>query len=440
MTLQLIGILLGFAVLIFVTFKGWSVYLASFSAAMVVILFCGLPLMETLSGVYFAGIGGIFTSLFSLFIFGAVMARLYAVSGAAVSISSAICRRVIRDDLPENRRQILGVIVVILASALICFGGINAAIVIITIYPIALSVFEQCDIPKRFIPGVILGGCCTFALTGPGSPQTPNVIPMTILGTESTSGLIPGIIAMAVELVVMVFVLNLMIRRARAHGEHFDPSEKDELPVGASRRPGALISLIPLAVLFILFNIFKIPIVFAMLASAVCSFALFHRYLPRNILKSTVNEGFVSALIPVGSIGAVYGFASVVQKTPAFSAIVEKLLSMQIHPILLCIFAIAFLCMLTGGSATGQQIVLPIILPVVQSTGIVSIAAMHRIGSFAATTLDSLPHSGTILMTINHANCHMKDSYPAIFVTTTLATVVGTVVVATLLWLFPGLA
>ncbi len=440
MVLQIIGIILGFAVLISITFKAWSVYLASFLGAVVVILFSGLPVVETLSNVYFGGIGAIFTSLFSLFIFGSVMAKLYAVSGAASSISTAICKAVIKDDLPEGRRRILGVIVVILASALICYGGINAAIVIITVYPIALSVFEKCGIPKRFVPGVILGGCCTFALTGPGSPQTPNVIPMTILGTASTSGLIPGIIAMIVEMIVMVLVLNRMIRKACERGEKFHLGRRDQLPDDNQPHPGALISVIPLAVLFVLFNLVRLPIVFAMLASSACSVGLFYRYLPKGGLRHTVNEGFVSALMPVGSIGAVYGFASVVQSTDAFAKIVDWLLSMQIHPILFCIFAVAFLCMLTGGSATGQQIVLPIIMPVVQSSGLVSLAAMHRIGSFAATTLDSLPHSGTILMTTSHSDCPMREAYPAIFVTTTLATVTGTAVVALLLYYFPGLA
>ncbi len=435
MALQIIGIILGFAILISITFKAWSVYLASFLAALVVTLFSGLPVVDTMNKVYFGGIGTIFTSLFSLFIFGSVMAKLYAVSGAASSISGAVCNAVIREDLPENRRRVLGVIVVILASALICYGGINAAIVIITIYPIALSVFQKCGIPKRFIPGVILGGCCTFALTGPGSPQTPNVIPMTILGTPSTSGLIPGLIAMIVELIVMVLVLNRMIRKACGRGEKFQLGRRDQLPDDTQARPGVVISLIPLAVLFVLFNLVRLPVMFAMLAATLCSVVLFCRFLPKGSLRHTVNEGFVSSLMPVGSIGAVFGFASVVQKTDAFSAIVDSLLSMQIHPILFCILAVAFLCMLTGGSATGQQIVLPIIMPVVQGSGLVSLSAMHRIGSFAATTLDSLPHSGTILMTTSHSDCPMREAYPAIFVTTTLATVVGTVVVAVLLYL-----
>lgn len=440
MALQIIGITLGFAVLIFVTFKAWSVYLATFAASMIVILFSGLPVTETLTNVYFAGIGGIFTSLFPLFIFGSVMARMYASSGAAASISSAVCNALIRQDLPAGRRCMLGVLVVLLASGLICYGGINAAIVIITVYPIALSVFEKCGIPKRFVPGVILGGCCTFALTGPGSPQTPNIIPMTILGTSSASGLIPGIIAMIAEIAVMVPVLSLMIRRACRNGEKFHLGPRDHMPEDESRKPGVLISVIPLAVLFILFNLARVHVVFAMLAAAACSVLLFRGYITEGTLRHNVNEGFISALIPVGSIGAVYGFAAVVRSTDAFGAIVDSLISMQVHPILFCILAVAFLCMLTGGSATGQQVVLPIIMPLIESSGAVSLAAVHRISSFAATTLDSLPHSGTILMTMSHADCRMKESYPAVFVATTLATAVGTVVVALLLWLFPALA
>ena len=39
-------------------------------------------------------------------------------------------------------------------------------------------------------------------------------------------------------------------------------------------------------------------------------------------------------------------------------------------------------------------------------------------------------------MTVTYSDLKMKDSYPAIFVTTTLATTVATAVVTLLLWLF----
>ncbi len=367
------------------------------------------------------------------------MAKIYAVSGAATSIATTLCDTFLRNAGSDKKKQLMGIIVVIFASAIICYGGINAAIVIITIYPIALAVFEKCNIPKRFAPGVILGGSCTFALSGPGAPQPTNMIPITILGTSSTAGLIPGLIGMVVEIVVMVVILNKMISKAKAGGESFAYGAKDTFAPADRKQPPFLISLIPLVVLFVLFNVFAVNIVFCTLVSAVLSIALFYRYMDKDKIRSYVNDEFLSALTPVGSIGAVFGFATCVQKVEAFQGIVDGIMNLAVNPYVLCVISVAFLCALTGGSTTGQSIVLPIVTPILESKGLTA-GLIHRIATFSATTLDSLPHSGTILMTVTHADLKMKDAYPAIFVTTTLATIISTVVVTLLLWLFPWMA
>ena len=188
-----------------------------------------------------------------------------------------------------------------------------------------------------------------------------------------------------------------------------------------------------------MFNVFSVNIIFCTLASSVLSLVLFYKYMDKDKIKSYVNEGFVSALTPVGSIGAVFGFATCVQQVPAFQNIVDSVLGIKVNPILLCVISVAFLCALTGGSTTGQSIVLPIVQPVLESKGLAA-SVMHRIATFSATTLDSLPHSGTILMTVTYSDLKMKDSYPAIFVTTTLATTMATAAVTLLLWLCPWLA
>lgn len=437
--MQILGIILGFAILIYVTYKNWSVYLASFLASVAVILCAGLPFTETIASSYIGGIGAIFTNLFGMFMFGSVMAKIYAVSGAASSIAETLCNTFLKNSGSEQKKQIMGILVVIFASAIICYGGINAAIVIITIYPIALAVFEKCNIPKRFAPGVILGGSCTFALSGPGAPQPTNMIPCQILGTSSTVGLIPGIVGIVVEVFIMVFVLNKMINKAKANGENFAYGPKDSVSVQNKKVPGFWISLIPLIVLFIMFNVFSVNIIFCTLISSVLSIFLFYPCMEKDKIRGYVNDGFISALTPVGSIGAVFGFASCVQKVPAFQNIVDTVLGIETDPLILCVISVAFLCALTGGSTTGQQIVLPIVKPILESKDL-SVDVMHRIATFSATTLDSLPHSGTILMTVTHADLKMKDAYPAIFVTTTLATTTATAVVTVLLSLFPWMA
>ena len=100
--MQILGIILGFAILIYVTYKNWSVYLASFLASVAVIVFAGLPLTQTIATSYIGGIGAIFTSIFGMFLFGSVMAKIYAVSGAASSIATTLCNAFLKNNGSEQ--------------------------------------------------------------------------------------------------------------------------------------------------------------------------------------------------------------------------------------------------------------------------------------------------------------------------------------------------
>lgn len=102
------------------------------------------------------------------------------------------------------------------------------------------------------------------------------------------------------------------------------------------------------------------------------------------------------------------------------------------------ILCIAFICMMTGGSTTGTQIALPVITPTLTKLGL-SLPFIHRVGTFAATMLDSLPNSGAVIMAIDLADLKMKDGYPPVFVSTVIATTCGTITVALIMTLFPML-
>lgn len=439
-TLGLLSIFVGFSILIFVTYRGWSIYLASFLGAVATVWLAGLPLTETLTEQYLGGLGSIVSSLLGMFLFSSVMAKLYASSGAALSIAYTLQHLFLSRVTAAAQRRRMSLLLVILASSVICYGGINAAVVIITIYPIAISIFKSNNIPLRFAPSVILSGCVTFALSGPGSPQPTNLIPSTLLGTSPTSGLLPGIVGMIVEIFVTLFVLDKMISRAQARGEQFEPaSTACTLPALEKDTPPFFISLLPLATLFVLFNLMHLDILFCTLTGAALSVFLFAPYMARKDIRKCINTGLSDSLVPVGSIGAVFGFASCIQCVPAFQAVIDAVTRWSGPPFLLCIVSVALLCALTGGSTTGQSIALPIVAPLLQAQGMPA-AIIHRIAAFSATTLDSLPYSGTILMTINHAGLKMKDAYPAIFVSTTLATSAASLVVAALLYFLPFLA
>ena len=431
------AIFVGFAVLVVLCMLNINAMISAFFAAMAVVLCAGLPFTESLVNVFFARFGAITGSLFPMFLFGAVLAKLYTHSGAATSIADTVCNALFKGAKNEKSKYAFGFLAVIISSAILCYGGINAAVALIAVYPIAIGIFERTGIPKRFIMGAICGGAFTFALSGPGSPQPTNVVAM-VIGTSSTCGLVAGIIGALVEITVMVFVFTRICVKATAKGETFVPGPKDVFMEEGSSKPSFLISMIPILVLLVVFNVFKVNISISILLTAAVAAVLFFPKLGKEKVLSSVNEGAASALIPTGAIAGVNGFAAVVQSVPEYQQMIDGMLNASVSPIILLVGCIAVICMMTGGSTTGTQIALPIITPALSSLGL-SLPFIHRVGTFAATMLDSLPNSGAVIMAVNLADLKMKDGYPPVFVSTVLATTCGTAVVAIVMKLLPWL-
>ena len=172
--------------------------------------------------------------------------------------------------------------------------------------------------------------------------------------------------------------------------------------------------------------------------TALVAAAIFYPKLGKAKVMASINEGAASALIPVGAIAGVNGFAAVVQSVPEYQMMIDSMLGATIPPVLLLVLCIAFICMMTGGSTTGTQIALPIIAPALTKLGL-SLPFIHRVGTFAATMLDSLPNSGAVIMAVGLADLKMKDGYPPVFVSTVLATTCGTIAVALVMTFFPML-
>ena len=427
----------GFIVLVLLCLVNINVMIAAFCGAVVVTVMAGLPFTGTLVTTFFTRFGLIAGNLFPMFLFGAILAKLYTGSGGASAIAEGVCRVLFRNTKSDRMRYRIGFLSVIIASAILCYGGINAAVALIAIYPIALGIFKRAGIPKRFIMGAICGGAFTFALSGPGSPQPTNVVAM-VIGTPSYCGLVGGLAGAVAEITVMTLVLSAMCEKAVARGETFKPGPKDTVLAAEEKRVPFLVALLPILVLLVGFNIFGISISLAILLMALVAAAAFYSHMGGGKIVKAVNEGALSALVPAGAIAAVNGFAAVVQEVPEYESLIGKLLTSDLPPVLMLIVGVGVICMITGGSTTGTQIALPVLAPVLTSLGL-PLPFIHRVGTFAATTLDSLPNSGSVIMAVGLADLKMKDGYPAVFVSTVLATISGTIVTALVMSLFPAL-
>lgn len=165
-----------------------------------------------------------------------------------------------------------------------------------------------------------------------------------------------------------------------------------------------------------------------------------NRLLKENMSNTGKNLIGMSVILVIGTILNLGGIiAGVITNTDAFQSMITAITSISIAPILICWVVVALMCMLTGGSSTGQLVALPIIAPKLQALGLTA-STIHRVSAFAATTLDSMPYSGSILMLLPMCHMKLKEVYPALFVTTVIATTVGTAAVTLMCVLFPGLA
>lgn len=435
----IIGCLLGFLTVIVFCYKDWSVYVATIVGAAVVMLFNWMPFIDTLTGDFIEGMFVPIQSFFFILLFGNIQAKIYSVSGAAYAIADSIMSTLLKPGASNTRKNVIAISVLLVIGIVLCMGGINASVFIVLMYPIALTIFEHCDIPKRFILGV-LGACSyTFTLTMPGSPQVTNVAAMTALGTSAGVAAVPGLVGAAVEIVVTLVLLNILINKARSRGEHFELHPLDPHYDENSPRPKFWVAILPLIILFILFNVVGIDINICIIISVIVSIVAFWPQLRDYSLRELLSTGASESIHMSMTVAAICGFAGVVTNTDAFTTMLDFMVGLDMSPMLICAIVVAIMCMLTGGSSTGQLISLPLIAPKLMNLGL-NVGAIHRISCFAATTLDSLPYSGAILMLLPLCHMKLREVYPPLFITTVVATTCGTIAVIVMCALFPGLA
>ncbi|KRE38292.1 transporter [Janibacter sp. Soil728] len=213
MTLALLGILLSLVLLITLAYRGHSVIAVAPFAATVAVLMSGAPLLASYTQVFMPALGGFMAAFFPLFLVGAIFGRLMTVSGYARDLAGWIS-------------GVLGprfaILVTVLATALLTYGGVSAWVVVFTIFPIATALFAEADIPKRLMPAAIALGIFTFATAAlPGSPQIHNTIPTKFFGTNTFAAPGLGLLGAIIVFALGMLWLERRQKQLAADGETF---------------------------------------------------------------------------------------------------------------------------------------------------------------------------------------------------------------------------
>ncbi|MCO7190106.1 MULTISPECIES: GntP family permease [unclassified Pseudoalteromonas] len=421
--LSLLGLIGALALLIGLTLRGVNLFIAAPLCALIVALTSDIAIFNGTSGqpfvsLYMAGFAGFLQAWFLMFLLGSLFGKFMEDTGAADAIAHYVIGKI---------GMKYAVLAVVLACALLTYGGVSVFIVAFSVYPMALSLFKDANLPRRFIPAVLAFGSVTFTMTSAGSPEIQNWIPIKYLGTSPYA-------AWQESLVVAIFMAGLgymllswMIRRAVANGESFVARQDDPEQVQRCL-PHPITGLLPLLVVLILsFTLHgalqQNALIVALLGGVLTILAINFKHF-RN-LSQAVNLGTTGALVAIGNTAAVVGFGAVAKGTPAFNEAVALMTSIPGNELLGAAIAVSVIAALTGSASGGQAIALPLVAPHYLDLG-VDANQLHRVVAISSGALDTLPHNGYVVTTVR-AICGEKhqDAYWPLAVLTVLVPLLG---------------
>ena len=174
------------------------------------------------------------------------------------------------------------------------------------------------------------------------------------------------------------------------------------------------------------------------------SLALFFMYIPlkngsrRNEIIDSCTAAGSMAFGPVSAVGSIVGFTTIVKSLPEFQSMLDGIFAMNMSPVLILIIAISLVAALTSSSSSAIRVGIPLVAARCQEAGL-SAAFIHRVSCFACSIVDTLPYGTAIIINLGIADLDMKEGYPPMFVSTTVATFCGTVVCALFMYAFPFL-
>jgi H+/gluconate symporter-like permease len=456
--MDFLGILAGLCLLIWLAYRSWSVLLLAPAMALLAALLAGEPLLAHWTQTFMGSAARFIAQFFPLFLLGAVFAKLMEDSGSVSAIADFMTKQLGR------RRAILAVV---LAGALVTYGGVSLFVAMFVLAPMAQELFRSAGVPRRLIPAAIILGTSTFTMSAlPGSPSIPNAIPMPYFGTTLFAAPGLGIIAAVVMFAFGMWWLNREEARGRSIGEGFgegSPASADQLASDEKLReratmarefdpaeltrgrstanpPSVAVAVLPL-VLVVLVNLAMSLVVlprldasflseerwggtslsgvagvWAIVTALTCSIgaaiAINYRRLPT--LRETMDAGANAAVLPCVTVASMVGFGAVIAALPAFGAVRDWVLGIGGGPLVSLAVATNVLAALTGSASGGLTIALDALadtyLARASAAGL-DPGLLHRVAVIGAGTLDILPHSGAVVTLLGICGSNHSEGY-----------------------------
>ncbi|HSP23137.1 MAG TPA: GntP family permease [Planococcus sp. (in: firmicutes)] len=467
--MDLLIILLSLGLLMFAAYKGFSVILfAPLCALLAVFLIDPANILPFYSGVFMEKMVGFIKLYFPVFLLGAIFGKIIEMSGIAESIAKTIVRLI-------GAKQAMLAIVIL--GAILTYSGVSLFVAVFAIYPFAVQLFKQADIPKRLMPATIALGAFTFTMDAlPGSPQIQNVIPTSFFGTDIYAAPILGIIGGAVVLFTGLSYLEFRRRQAKKAGEGYSgfasdaprvhTPDKEEASLELSSNQSVfrqIFAFVPLVLVAVMNNylVKAIPgwypngfdfaamgldsysidvtanvaiwaVEIALVAGIIAALAFDWKRVTVN-MKEGLNTSINGSLLAVMNTASEYGFGGIIAALPGFAKISAGISGTFTNPLVNGAVTTSALAGITGSASGGMGIALSAMGDQFnQAIAAANIPpeVMHRVVAMASGGMDTLPHNGAVITLLAVTGLTHKQSYGDIFVITIIKTLAVFVVIA----------
>lgn len=431
MILGVIGIFVSLIAIMVLAYRGVSVIVLAPLMAMFAVGLSGeAPVLVSYTEIFMESLGKFVVNYFPVFLLGALFGKIMEASGAASSISHAISRFFGKE---------AAIVSVVIATAVLVYGGISLFVVVFAVYPLAVTLFKDVDIPRRLIPGAIVLGAFTFAMTAlPGTPQYINVMPTKYFGTNVFAAPVLGIIASVIMLGLGLAWLLYRAKSLKAKGEGFGPSRSSDPEFDAKDLPNPWLAILPIVIVFavnwILTNHYfnasperylsamqKLnktgmnglwPVIVALFLAIVVAGVVFYRHIKN--FKEVLFSGSLGSLLPVFNTASEVGYGAVISSLAAFTVFKNAVISVKLPVLLKIAFTANVIAGAVGSSSGGTGILLEAMGSTFKQMAIdngISLEAVHRIVLIAAGGLDTLPQCGAVITVLTVTGLTHKESY-----------------------------
>ena len=406
------GIVVALAFLTFAVYKGWSILYSSILGVIIIALTNGMNLYEALTVNYVSSFTSYAANYFILFCEGAMLGKLYDVSGAAWKIGKTVVEKC------GTKFALVGYIAV---AAILEYGGISTFVICFVLLPLAKPIFKETGTPWYMWPAITIVPIIGPELMTPGGLQTHNIIPTEVLGTNLMAAPVMGIVFTVVYFAICGLYFAWELKRSKNvewKRNSLPPVEAGDILDDTTNAPNMLFAIIPILAGVLLINFAKLQPIYGLGISAILSIILFWNHIPKGKMVPSLNEGFANGVMPLIMVTAVVGIAQVVSQTDAFNVIREQLLTFTSTSKVATAFSVVgitnVMALICGSASGAIAMTLEMFSDAWLAAGL-DPEWIHRVVVTASGGFDTVPWNSFVVLILSMGKLNHKQAYMPVF-------------------------